>query len=63
MIAAPTRIYTGSTSKVVISIDLVKVVANPTRKKIANPNPIKVVILFIKFFTFFFQPIGNTNES
>ena len=54
MIAAPIRIYTGSTSKVVISIDRVKVVARPTRKKIANPNPIIVVILFIKFFTFFF---------
>ena len=54
MIAAPIRMYTGNTSKVVINIDLVKVVASPTRKKIANPNPIKVVILFIKFFTFFF---------
>ena len=62
MIAAPIRIYTGSTSKVVINIDLVKVVASPTRKKIANPNPIKVVILFIKFLTFFFQPICNTDE-
>ena len=63
MIAAPIRIYTGSTSKVVINIDLVKVVASSTRKKIANPNPINVVILFIKFFTFFLQPICNAHES
>ncbi len=54
MIAAPIRIYTGRTSKTVINIDLVKVVANPTRKNIANPNPIIVVILLIKFTTFFF---------
>ena len=54
MIAAPIRMYTGSTSKTVINIDLVKVVAKPTRKNIANPNPINVVILFIKFFTLFF---------
>ncbi len=63
MIAAPIRIYTGTTSKTVINIDLVRVVANPTRKKIANPSPIIVVILFIKFFTFFLQPICNAHES
>ena len=54
MIAAPIRIYTGRTSKVVINIDLVKVVANPTRKNIAKPNPIIDVILLNKFNTFFF---------
>ena len=54
MIAPPIRIYTGRTSKTIINIDLVKVVANPTRKKIANPNPIIVVILLIKFTTFCF---------
>ena len=54
MIAAPIRIYTGTTSKTVINIDLVKVVASPTRKNIANPNPIIVVILLIKFTTFCF---------
>ncbi len=52
MIAPPIKMYTGNTSKTVINIDLVRVVAKPTRKNIAKLNPIIVVILFIKFFTF-----------
>ena len=63
MIAPPIKIYTGNTSKTVINIDLVRVVAKPTRKNIAKLNPIIVVILFIKFFTFPLYPISNTHES
>jgi|TARA_A200000113_G_scaffold96581_1_gene86388 hypothetical protein len=53
-IAIIINIYTGRTSKKPINIDLVKVVAKPTRKKIAKERPITVVNLFIKFFTLFF---------
>ena len=45
--AIPIKMYTGKTSKKPIIIDLVKVVANPIKKKIAKDNPIMVVILFI----------------
>ena len=52
--AAPIKRYTGITSTTVISIDRVNVVARPTRKNTAKDKPINVVILFIKFLTFFF---------
>ncbi len=41
-------------------MDLVSVVAKPTRKKIANESPISVTNLFIKFLTFLFKPTGNS---
>ena len=47
MIAAPIKMYTGNTSKKVIIIDLVRVVAKPTKKNRANETPIIVVNLFI----------------
>ena len=59
-IAIPININTGKTSQNPIIIDLVSVVARPTKKNIANDNPMIVVILFIVFFTFFFQPPSNT---
>ena len=59
-IAIAININTGKTSQNVIIIDLVSVVARPTKKNIANDNPMIVVILFIIFFAFFFQPSSNT---
>ena len=43
MIAAPIKMYTGNTSRKVIIIDLVRVVAKPTKKNIANEIPITAV--------------------
>ena len=46
-IAIPISRYTGKTSKTPIIIDLVNVVARPTKKNIAKDKPTIVVILFI----------------
>ena len=46
-IAIPMSRYTGKTSKNPIIIDLVNVVARPTKKNIAKDKPTIVVILFI----------------
>ena len=56
----PINIKTGKTSQNVIIIDLVSVVARPTRKNIANDNPIIVVVLFIVVLAFSFQPSSNS---
>ena len=53
-IAIPIKMYTGKTSKNPIIIDLVNVVASPTKKNIAKLRPIITVILFIKFFALLF---------
>ena len=58
--ATPISKYTGKTSQKVIIIDLVNVVARPTRKKTAKDKPINVVILFIKLLTFLFKPSRGT---
>ena len=58
--ATPIKINTGNTSQKPIIDDLVSVVARPIRKADARSVPKNVVILFSIFFTFFFQPIGNT---
>ena len=60
IIAMPINIKTGKTSQNVIIIDLVSVVARPTRKNIANDNPIIVVVLFIVVLAFSFQPSSNS---
>ena len=52
--AIPIKIYTGNTSRKEIIIDLVRVVAKPIKKNIANDNPTSVVILFIVILTFLF---------
>ena len=54
------KIYTGSTSKKPIIVDLVNVVARPIRNAAASNVPRNVVNLFILFITFLFQPISNT---
>ena len=55
-IAIIINIYTGRTSKKPINIDLVKVVAKPTRKKIAKERPKKIsignLLLLKKLFIF-----------
>ena len=60
--AIPIKIYTGNTSKKEIIIDLVRVVANPTKKNIAKDKPTSVVILFIVLLTFLFQPPSNSKK-
>ena len=62
-IAIIINIYTGRTSKKPINIDLVKVVAKPTRKKIAKERPITVVNLFIKFFTLFLTRLKHLKND
>ena len=63
IMAIPIKIYTGKTSRKDIIIDLVRVVANPIKKKIAKDKPTSVVILFIVLLTFLFQPPSNTKKS
>ena len=52
--AIPMSRYTGKTSKNPIIIDLVNVVAIPSKKNIAKDKPTIVVILFILFLTLLF---------
>ena len=63
IMAIPIKIYTGKTSRKDIIIDLVRVVANPTKKNIAKDKPTSVVILFIVLLTFLFQPPSNSKKS
>ena len=63
IMAIPIKIYTGKTSRKDIIIDLVRVVANPTKKNIAKDKPTSVVILFIVLHTFLFQPPSNSKKS
>ena len=48
------KIYTGSTSKKPIMVDLVNVVARPIKKAAARSDPRNVVNLCILFITFLF---------
>ena len=50
----PIKTYTGNTSKKPIIGDLVKVVARPTKKAMANKEPKKVVNFCILIITFLF---------
>ena len=62
IMAIPIKIYTGKTSRKDIIIDLVSVVANPTKKNIAKDKPTSVVILFIVILTFLFQPPSDSKK-
>ena len=58
-IAIAINILTGNTSKKPIIVDLVSVVAKPTKKAIAIPHPTIVVILFICPYSFFLTSLTD----
>ena len=58
-ITIPIRIQTGKTAVKPIIIDLVKVVANPSRKAIHKTHPV-IVANFLFIFTIFLQPISSS---